>query len=356
LLLLGWLTILPVGAADSGSFSLRVEIQFHTVKINGRLDTARLMRMGVDRIILRVFENEPGREGGLLFFNSVFRVLNPVLEHAIAEFDRTDIDLFAWMITRKFSWLENTRLYDFEYDSGRKKQVPKLDVFNPEAVARIMKVYRELAAKDIQGILIQDDFFLRHNEGVSPWGKAAFIEGTGWTAREEDMLLKDTPKYRHWLGVKRGRINEVLRQIVSECKKVNPDLKVGMNVYYETPFFVRQAEAWYAHNLNDIVSSGIDYVYLMSYHRQMKREMGLTESENRALFQKILYRARSVCGDKLIPKFQIRDWQTGARIPWQEVRAYIDLLPAGTGRICLTPVKPGDEPYLEMVIGGRRPE
>ena len=120
-------------------------------------------------------------------------------------------------------------------------------------------------------------------------------------------------------------------------------------------FFVKKAEAWYAHNLKDIASSGIDYVYLMSYHRQMKREMGLSESENRALFQKIMQRARAVCGDKLIPKFQIRDWQTGSRIPWQEVRAYIDLIPAGIKRICLTPVKPGDEPYLERMIGVRRP-
>ena len=354
-MLLGWLFSPGLTAAESSRGQRRFEIQFHTVKINGRLDPTRLNRMGIDRFILRVFENESGRDAGLLFFNSVFRVLRPVLENAIAEFDRTGIDLFAWMITRKFNWLDGAKYYDFECHQGRRRQIPKLDIFNPDAVAKIVQVYRELAAKDIQGILIQDDFFLRHNEGFSAWGKAAYIEGTGWVAREADMLLKNTPQNTHWLEVKKRRINEVLRILVAECKKVNPGLKVGMNIYYETPYYVKKSEAWYAHNLMDIVAAGVDYIYLMSYHRQMKREMGLSEEENRVLFKKILIRARSVCGDRLIPKLQIRDWQTGARIPWQEVCAYIDLIPPEVGRICLTPFKPGDDAYLQKIIGTGRP-
>jgi len=123
-----------------------------------------------------------------------------------------------------------------------------------------------------------------------------------------------------------------------------------MNIYYETPVFADRSEAWYAHNLKEILATGIDHIYLMTYQRQIKKEMKLTEAKTRELFQKIVKAAYDVCGEKLIVKLQLRDWDTGERVPVEEIREYLKLIPAGVKRICFTPVKVGDYDYLTSIL------
>jgi len=317
------------------------------------LPPERLHAMGIDRVILRVFQNDPGH-GGLFFENSLFRVLSPVLERIGDTFAGSGVDLYAWMITRQFNWLGRSLLYDNEYHRGRLRTVDKLDLFNTEAVNQLTAVFGELAGKRIDGILIQDDLFLRHNEGFSLWGKAAFVDGTSWMVREEEIMERGSPQNRHWVRVKKRQIIRVLRQIVAKCRSVNPRLKIGMNIYYETPLFVRHAEEWYGHNLAEILETDIDYVYLMSYHRQMREEMKLSEVENRRLFARMMERARALCGDRMIPKLQIRDWRSGRLIPREEIDAYLQMIPDSVRRVCLTPVKPEDLSYIEAVIQADR--
>jgi len=335
------------------SFSREYEAQFFSVNLPGQLDYAKFRDVGIRKIIVRVFQDE-GKNGGLFFRNRLFRTIDPGLEKIIAELALrrkiTNIDLCAWMITRKFNWVSYTNLFDYEYKNGTVGLIRKFDVFNPGAVNKVIEIYRELAGKDIDCILIQDDFFLRYNEGFSNWGKAAFARSAGLPAREKLMMQKNTPYNKKWNRVKREQLNKVLAMIIKNCKQVKPGIKIGMNIYYETPIYKDQAEAWYAHSLPEIVNTGIDYIYLMSYQRQIKQEMKLTESENRFMFRRILERALEICKDKLIVKLQLRDWQTGNSIPVSEVRAYLNIVPEGVKRICFTPVKPGDINYLKELI------
>ena len=133
---------------------------------------------------------------------------------------------------------------------------------------------------------------------------------------------------------------------------VNSAVKIGINIYYETPVFPEKAGAWYSHNLRELLDTGVDYIYLMSYQRQIKDEMNWNEERNRVFFKELVEKAYDICKEKLVVKLQIRDWKTAERIPLEEVRAYLDLIPPRVERVCFTPVKVEDYEYLEELIGG----
>jgi hypothetical protein len=337
--------------ADAGSYQgyRSYEIQFFTIRLHNQLNYNRLKNIGIKKIIYRVFKDDETR-GGLYFVNTQFRTLEPALEKIIEEFDFKKLDLCAWMIARKFNWLENTTMLDYQYENKTRQVIRKLDVFNPDAVKKLLTVYKELASHKIQCILIQDDFTLRYNEGFSTWGKVKFTGVTGVPAREVLMMQTNTPYNLNWNRVKMNQLNGVLKQIVRNCKSVNSGIKVGINIYYETPLYIKRSEAWYGHNLGEILETGIDYIYLMSYHRQIKDEMRMSETRNRTLFKKIVAKAYQICKEKLIVKLQTRDWNTSERIPVDEVKAYLNLIPPQVRRVCFTPVTPDDLDYLEEII------
>ncbi|MCK4836726.1 MAG: hypothetical protein KAT17_08805 [Candidatus Aminicenantes bacterium] len=329
--------------------SRKFEIQFHSVNINGKLWYRYLHQMGIDNVIVRVFQDQED-SGGLFFTNSIFRVIHPFLDRLIDEFKSEPLNLYAWMITRRFNWVRDTDCFDYVYENGRRYQVKKFDIFNPDAINKIISVYGELAAKKIKGILLQDDFFLRYNEGFSNWGKAVFTHKTKFPANEKLMINSKSISNQYWRQVKIDQIIRVLEMIVKKCKSVNPEIKIGMNIHYETPYYRQKSKSWYAHDLTRLVKTGIDYVYLMSYHRQMKRELKLTEQQNRNLFKKIVDEALRICGSKLVVKLQIRDWKTSKLISLSELTTYLGLIPDGVNRICLTPVKTRDFGYIEQII------
>ncbi len=326
------------------------EIQFFAYRLDNSVDYRRLKSIGIKKIIYRVFKNHE-TSGGLYFVNTQFRTLEPALEKIIEEFDFKQLDLGTWMIGRKFNWLENTRILDYQYENQARQVIRKLDVFNPDAVKKLITVYKELASHKIQCILIQDDFTLRYNEGFSNWGKAKFTTVTGLPAREELMMQKNTPYNLNWNRVKVNQLNTVLKQIIQNCKSVNSGIKVGINIYYESPLYLERSEAWYGHNLGEILETSVDYIYLMSYHRQIKDEMRLSETSNRTFFKEIVEKAYQICKEKLIVKIQIRDWNTGEQIPADEIKAYLNLIPPQVHRVCFTPVTPDDIDYLEEILG-----
>jgi hypothetical protein len=339
--------VYPVEAGNYRSY----EIQFFTIRLQNQLNYSHLENIGIKKIIYPGFrDDEIG--GGLYFVNTQFRTLEPALEKLIEEFDFKKLELCTWMITRKFNWLENTGLLDYQYENKTRQVIRKLDVFNPDAVKKLITVYKELASHKIQCILIQDDFTLRYNEGFSNWGKAKFITVTGEPAREELMMQKNTPYNLDWNRVKMNQLNGILKQIVQNCKSVNSGIKVGINIYYETPLYTERSEAWYGHNLGEILESGVDYIYLMTYHRQIKDEMHLSETRSRMLFKEIVEKAYQICKEKLIVKLQIRDWNTSERIPADEVKDYLNLIPPPVHRVCFIPVMLYDLDYLEEIIKG----
>jgi hypothetical protein len=61
-------------------------------------------------------------------------------------------------------------------------------------------------------------------------------------------------------------------------------------------------------------------------------------------------KAYQICKEKLIVKLQIRDWNTSERLPADEVKAYLNLIPPQVHRVCFIPVMLYDLDYLEEII------
>lgn len=341
--------VLAGGRLNGGSPGRSYEVQFHTIKLHGKLPYQRIKSIGINKILYRVFWDDE-EKGGLYFINTRFRTLEPALEKLIEEFDHKNLHLCAWMISRKFAWITNTRLFDYRFENNRREVVRKMDIFNPDAVKRIVGAYKELASHRIASILIQDDLVLRYNEGFSNWGKARFTSLTDVPARESLMMKKNTPYHSTWKRVKIDQVNELVNRIVKNCKSVNSAVTVGMNIYYETPVHTLRAEEWYSHNLRGLAGTGLDYIYLMAYHRQIKNEMKWNEAKNREFFKTMVDRAYAVCKEKLVVKLQIKDWKTGDRIPAEEIAAYMELIPDGVQRVCFTPAGFDDWDYLESLV------
>lgn len=310
---------------------------------------ALLQSAGFHKVILRVFSDDE-KNGGLYFINPDYKTVRPVLDAWAPRFAGGQVGLWAWMGGRYFSWMKDVRLLDSEWKNSRKHVIPKLDLFNPDAERLIIDLFRQLAEKPIQGILIQDDLTLRRSEGFSNWGKAYFTLCSGLPADERRMAQNGSAVNRAWERCKCQRLAQLLEKIIRACKAVNPRIQIGMNIHYELPLEPQQARSWYAHDLEALAASGLDYFYLMAYHRQIQSELALSETANRAYFARMTAAALEHFGPRLVVKLQARDWRSGALIPFDELKAYYDLIPAKVGRVCFAAVDPEDISLIAQII------
>lgn len=332
----------------------KFEIQFFATNLREELNYNKIKDYNIDKIIIRTFQNKDEPKG-LLFRNTSYNLIDPLLENLLIEkniekkFSEVP-KLWAWMITRNFNWISNVSLFDYKYNIGSLERIKKYDLFNKNAVQKIIGIYKEIAKNKVDGILIQDDLIIKYNEGMSENGTKEFERVTGIPANMQKMIKKGNYYNKEWVKIKKNKTIEILSKIIKEVKQINPDIKIGMNVYYETPLFIENAEQWYSHNLKELVKTDIDYIYLMSYQRQIKDEMKLSEKENKKLFEKIVTEAFKIAKEKLIVKIQVYDWKSKKRVSKREIKNYIKLIPKEVKRICFTPVKLKDIIFIKKII------
>ena len=281
-------------------------------------------------------------------------MVRPALRQWTREFAAGTVPLWAWMGARKFAWLDDAGLLDREWSERRPRLIPKLDLFNPLAQELIVKLFAQLARQPVQGILVQDDLTLLGNEGFSNWGKASFTRASGLAAEPPRMLARGSAHNRAWEELKAGRVAETLSRIVAACRQANPAMQIGLNVHYEAPLTPERARSWYAFDWQAARGAGVDFLYLMAYHRQMKTEMKLGEGDNRIYFRLMLEAALKLWGPKLAVKLQVRDWQTSELIPLAELQTYYDLIPAGVERVCFAAADPDDISLIAQIISHAR--
>jgi len=325
-----------------------VELQFHEVKELYNPDFPELHNAGFDKIIVRSFLND-GKEGGLLFENDIFRIAYPGFSKIMEKNRRRKFELWGWLITRNYDWLEDSNLYDTSFVNGEKKKIPKLDLFNPDVRRKIIKVFRSIVKLGVNGILIQDDLSIKSNEGFSFRGLKIFCDASGVPAKEKLMMDSGSPYNLKWIKIKKKTINDFLADIVRECRSVNPDIIIGVNVFYEASIQKDHSNEWHSQDLTGITDSGVDLIYLMMYHRQMKRELRLGMGKIKKLFSEGIENAYKIAGDRLVVKLETYDWKKRELIPLQEMLEFIDLIPAKIKRICFTPVKNAGAGYLKML-------
>ena len=119
-------------------------------------------------------------------------------------------------------------------------------------------------------------------------------------------------------------------------------------MYYETVLNPRMALAWYAQDLGVARSRTFDYFSLMSYHRQIGRELSYSPDDAVAAVGVLSRQAAAAVGNpaRVIVKVQSLDWETHALIPAEE---FDRALGAAAPGVSLAFVRGLDDPDLGVV-------
>lgn len=255
---------------------------------------------GINTVFLRVFHNSGDRahfhepincRSGVYFQTDNACVAGDVLGDAVKAARENDIKIFAWMATRSLSFLKTG-------DNMSKVFLPEggigegygADIFNAEVRRDIVELFGDLAAYDIDGILFQDDFIFKYNEGADPYSAMLFYDETGLKAEPESFFngvkiydgkhafsgYKDG--FYIWADWKNSHLMQLFREIRERVLSVNPHIAFAANVYYETPVSPKEALAWYSQKLDALDKAGFDYYAVMGYAEQIGAEKRLDET------------------------------------------------------------------------------
>jgi hypothetical protein len=167
-------------------------------------------------------------------------------------------------------------------------------------------------------VLFQDDLVLKAGEdsppGTGPWKTA------GRRSRRAPFERPPTTGGRDLSGGSRGvlAVGRLEKPTLLDLARVDgggavrPGLRFALNLYYETVLNPRMALAWYAQDLGVARSRPFDYFSLMSYHRQIGRELSYTPNDAIAALGVLSRQAAAIAGNpaRVIVKVQSLDWET----------------------------------------------
>ena len=108
------------------------------------------------------------------------------------------------------------------------------------------------------------------------------------------------------------------------------------------------ALAWYAQDLGAAGRRSFDYFSLMSYHRQIGRELSYDAEQAIAAVGALSRQAAAAAGSpaRVIVKIQSLDWETQALIPAEELDRALGAAAPG---VSLAFVRGLDDPPLEVI-------
>lgn len=245
----------------------------------------KLKNSGINTVFFRVFQNDGDRyhlgiqsncRSGVYFKTDHACVIDDMLSKVVKYADLYDIKVYAWMATRSLSFLKNKYPLEVAYENNRFQEGYGASIFNPEVRSEIMQLFKDLARYNIDGILIQDDFILRYNEGFSESGKHRFFVDKG-VYPDPEKLFENHRKnqfYKSWSEWKMRQLSTFLSELRFAVKLVNPSIKFAVNIYYETPSHPENGLSWYSQSIKRYKDLGFSYYAYMAYHEQISRETG----------------------------------------------------------------------------------
>ncbi len=305
-----------------------------------------IKRDGINTILLRVFQNRGDRPHpiadnrrypGVYFQTDQAPVIADLLKPVVEIAHRYEIKVFAWMSTRDCDWQihSNSNWRDMRFNPRNRslEYGEFLDLFNHEVVDYLVTLYRDLARYPIDGILFQDDLISRNTEGYSPSAQRLYYQKFSKKLQPDAMYLLNgsslsySPDFWQWVAWKSQYLLSFADALRKACQEVNPALRFSLNIYYDTLYSPRNALAWLSQDLSSLLSSDFDYLFIMSYHRQMKRELSLSLSQTYRLLTDILERLSESTSqrDKVVMKLQMKDWITGEAVPFTELNDVLQI-------------------------------
>ncbi|MFV1951675.1 MAG: poly-beta-1,6-N-acetyl-D-glucosamine N-deacetylase PgaB [Nitrospinota bacterium] len=325
-----------------------------------------MKRSGVDTIIVRVFQNDGDRfysfadrnnRVGVYFKTPHAPLVDDILGDLVEIAHRNRMKIFAWMTTRRCDWKiyerPDLRGYKYDIESGGIIPTNGLNIFNKEVQRYLRDIYIDLAAYDIDGILFQDDLILRHTEGYSQEAVNLYMTESGHRVNPNDMfrgiyeksgkyfVSYYTPKFWIWAKWKNRQILNLVEAMMGSARSVNPDLKFALNLYYETITDPKNALAWLSQDMNAALKCNFDYYSLMAYHRQIKKELQLSNKELYIFLKDMTTKMIDLIDNpnKILMKVQVVDWDTNIPIPHREIdKVFESITSQGRVSLAFTPV------------------
>jgi len=339
-----------------------------------------LRRSGVNTLIFRVFQNPGDRVYGFarpksyagVYYKTrhaplVDDVLKPVSDIA----HRQGLRIFAWMTTRAAGFdlekVPHYRCCRYDFKRGVIEDAPGVSVFHPDVRRHFIALYKDLAKYPIDGILLQDDLILRHNEDFSDAAREAYRQRTGRDLAPGRMyqgfsidtegrtrVTGYTREFWTWALWKARWIARLAGDIAFAVRQENPHALIALNLMYEAAAFPEKSLCWLSQSLPDAVSVGFDYYAIMAYHRQMERELRKSPEEILAIVSRMAQSAIPLVSrpEQILMKLQTVVWKTGEPIsPPELVRIRRAAVSAGPISLALVPYGDHlDSSTLSMIL------
>jgi hypothetical protein len=268
---------------------------------------------------------------------------------------------FAWMVTRdaRFDNLRLTRDGVYDPEKGGIRPGDALDILDLNNHRYLEKLFMDLAATGVDGILLQDDLALRMTEGftesalkqyrmetgdrVPPYSRLKMVEKEGKRYVTADQSFS---KWTQWKAV---NLVTLARKLEEAVWSVNRDIVLIVNQMYETLTDPENGRLWLSQDFDLSMKKGPSYTAVMLYHRQMQQELGLGLAETIELMDLTLSGRRLSVepGTRIVLKFQTRDWTTGDSVPGDELASVLMTASRGGWSIALVP--PPTEEQLQAI-------
>jgi hypothetical protein len=298
---------------------------------------------GVNTLIVRAFHNRgdrayafarPRYEEGVYFETSHALVVDPVLTNIVSIGHRHGLKVFAWMETRKMPlnlpYPNASRALRYRFDTGTFEPIRMWSIFDETVEKRLIGLFQDVVWSGIDGILFQDDLVMYQYEDFSPKAATLFEEETGrpldpqalygdvfQTATGRWLVSSYSDTFWMWSRWKNQRLLDFAHKLMRAARAVNPEIKVAMNFMYEAVTDPQNALAWLSQSLAEATRLPIDYYAIMAYHRQIRKELHLSEA---AAYDTISDMTATLLnliddGNKVLMKVQMADWDTRRQIP-----------------------------------------
>ncbi len=269
----------------------------------GNLDSCEayfkeLKKLGYNAIILRVFHNRGDRFHELIkkstrklkpegvYFNTkqvpvIADILTPACECA----HRAGLKIFAWMNTLKADYNHELKDKVLAYNKKSGQIEAKKNLLDPVATENInflTQLFADLASHPIDGILLQDDLMLRHNQGfilvnnrISPTPDKLY----NFNSHNHTQIESYKPDFKQWRKQQALTLQSLANQIFSSCRRLKPNLICAQNVHYEIFYKQRWGRDWFAWTEAALKTSTADYLMIMTYQERIRKELEL-KSDN----------------------------------------------------------------------------
>lgn len=258
---------------------------------------AELADKGTNTLFVRVFHNtvdrthggvaNPCADGGVYFNTSEACVVDDILPAIIQSAHKYGIQVYGWMATRSLSFLKTPENMSLSFTAdGNTVPGYGANIFEPFVKGKLTALFADLARTGVDGILLQDDFIMKYTEGADIFASRKFTKDTGIECAAGNFYEvidssgakrfgKATANGQIWHEWKAKQLQEMLIQLRSTVRLVNPEIKWAVNIYYETPVYPHQGLAWYSQDINGIFGAGVDYLAVMTYQEQIMSELNL---------------------------------------------------------------------------------